>query len=132
MAKLVRGVLCTRVIIDQETNSISYIDVIEHIAVPKFPVILHQAVLSLQWSREKEDEELVLRIEIDWPGITIDKAIEPDKQILNKQSHRFNLALNGIKIENTGNLSFLVKQLVNGKWKTAYKLSCPIVRKEEQ
>jgi len=132
MAKLVQSILCARVIIDQVTNSVSYIDVIEHIVVPKFPAILHQAILSLHWNREKEDEELVFSIDIDWPGITIDKVIEPDKQILNKQSHRFNLTLNGIKIENTGNLSFVVKQLVGNKWKTTQKLSYPIMQAEEQ
>lgn len=132
MAKFTQGILCTRAIIDQETNSISYIDVIENIVAHQFPAILHQATLSLQWNREQEGEELRFRISIDWPGNADNKVIEPEVQVLESNRHRFNLMLNGIKFEHAGELKFLVEQLVKNKWKTVYKLSCPITESEDQ
>ena len=131
MAKIIWGILSARVIIDQETNTVSYIDVIENIAAPQFPVTLQRATLSLVWKSEKKGEELTFRIFLNWPGNTDDRVIEPDTQILNTPSHRFNLVLNGIKIEKPGELSFAVKQLINDKWKPVFKFVCPIIQAEE-
>lgn len=131
MAKFVWGILCARAIVDQETNNASYIDAIENIVAPKFPAILQRATLSLTWNKEKQGEELAFRVYLDWPGADGDKVIEPGVQILNTTNHRFNLVLNGIQIEKPGELSFTVKQLNNGKWKTVFKLVCPILQAEE-
>lgn len=132
MAKFVWGIFSGRAIVDQETNTVSYIDVIENVVADKFPAILQRGVLSLTWHTEEQGEELVFHIYLDWPGISENKLIEPGVQVMKSISHRFNLVLNGIKIEKPGELSFTVKQLVNSKWKTVFKLTCPILQTKEE
>jgi len=131
MAKLLWGLLCDRIIVDRETNATSHIDVIDSIIVEKFPTVLFRAALALMWKAERENEELQIRILVNWPGATEAIVVEPDKFPFEGLTHRFNLTVNNIKIEEAGELSFEVKHFVNGKWKKADRFSYPITQIKE-
>ncbi len=132
MAKLLWGLLCERVIIDRETNTSSHIEVIEDISVESFPIILPRASLALMWRREGKDEEFQLRILVNWPGASEVITINTGKLAFEKPTNHFNLTLANVKIEAEGELTFEVKQMINGKWKKVDKFSYPIVQIERQ
>lgn len=57
MARLLRSVLCHRVITDQETNSVTLVDCVESLAPKKLPVRLPRVILATLWHREHVDAD---------------------------------------------------------------------------
>lgn len=126
MAKLIWGVLCLRLITDQETNNISYIDAVEAIHAPQFPFRLPVMTLGLLWRREEPNEELRIRFQSIPPGGVASEVLELPSYIIDKDNLRVNIRFGVSDVTQSGNLDLNVEQIVNGNWLNVYKLSIPI------
>ena len=63
MAKLAWAISCHRIIVDSETNSVSYIDSLEQIGATALPVTVAFG-LGLVWFRELAGEAIMLRVTV--------------------------------------------------------------------
>ena len=66
MATLVYAVLCQRVIIDQATNFVSYIDILDGVNVPKLPFAAPPSTVGTIWRIENENR-LEMRVRVVSP-----------------------------------------------------------------
>lgn len=65
MAELVYAVVAHRVIIDQETNNVSCVDILEEVSTPKLPAVFPEFFLCAAWLRaSKEEKKLDLRVRV--------------------------------------------------------------------
>lgn len=71
MAKLIWAVTCSRVITDAASNLVSYIDLLDSVALPTFPTKAPMTVVASIWEPEQESS-LVVRA----------KAFAPDGTLL--------------------------------------------------
>ena len=62
MATLVWAVTAQRIITDRDTNSVSYIDLVENFAVPVFPSQLPPFSIGTLWQRESGENSFTIRI----------------------------------------------------------------------
>lgn len=115
-----------RVIIDRETNTVSYIDAVESISAPELPFRLPPLTLGLLWRREKPDESLRIRFTASQPGGAEILSLEPDEFILNQDNHRLNIQFGGKEILQVGNMNLKIEQFLDNAWFTAFALSIPI------
>jgi hypothetical protein len=118
MATLQWALTCQRAITDRDTNSMSYIDVVEAFGVPSFPFFFPPICVSTLWRRENREDTLHPRIRVQDPtGKTILK-FESDKSLeLTKKRHRLNVILGGGEITQAGEYRILVEQLKGDRWK---------------
>lgn len=118
MAKLIWAVICARVITDAQTNLISYIDTLELVALPSFPIKAPLVVVGSVWEPEGEK-----KIEVRA------KAYSPDNKLLltgktasvelNTPFKRVRLAngLAGFDLDRSGNYSFGLELHTSKGWK---------------
>jgi hypothetical protein len=132
MAKLLWGVLCLRIITDQETNNISYIDAVEAIRAPHFPFQLPVMTLGLLWRREEPNEELRIRFQPTLSGGGQSDLLELPNYIMDKDNLRTNIRFGGHEATQAGSMDLKVEQLVSGEWLEAYNLSIPITQIEPE
>lgn len=118
MATHVWSVICQRVIIDRESNAVSYIDVIEGFRAAEFPVSLPPMSVSTLWLRDEPSEALDVRIRVIGPSKKPVFSFEPSEPIkLTKKRHRLNIILGGIEAEEPGEYRIHVERKSNGRWK---------------
>jgi len=110
--KLLWGILCSRIITDSQTNTVSYIDCIEEIKTPKLPVKLLSCSIGSLWEKTTEGADfLKARITTESPSGQIDRIGETENLEIAKDRHRLNFLLDGFPIKEVGNYSFKVEVL---------------------
>lgn len=123
MARLLWALTCQRVITDQETNNVSYIDAVEQITVPGLPAIFGaQLCVSSLWKRERDNERLVVRHRLVSPSGSQVSGFRTEPIEMSKPRHRLNLVLAGFRIEEEGEFQFEIDVDVAGHWKRACAL----------
>lgn len=126
------ALLCTRVIIDQETNAASYIDAIEALGAPGFPAPLPPVCVATLWRRETEQDTLVMRVRVQDPSGQTILSFQPDSPIvLTKKRHRLNVILGGVPIQQPGEFLVVVEQQAREKpetWRQEHILPLDILR----
>ena len=117
MAKLVWALLCQRVIIDQQTNFVSYVDALDSVAIPKFPIKAPPLFVSTIWQRDKE-ARLEMRVRAFAPGG--EKLTEVEANPLEFAPHhrraRMTVGLAGFDLTGPGRYEFAVDTRDGGKW----------------
>ncbi len=103
MPKLLYSLICSDVIVDQETGSASYIKVFEHGTVPKLPATVPPFFVATLWELEEDNQE---------PFSVSLALITPNgkQEVLGKNEitptgatlHKLNFHLPGIKVEVEG------------------------------
>jgi hypothetical protein len=124
MAKLTWAVLCRRVIIDQGTNGVSYIDAIEGLSAPKFPSPAPVIIAGTLWRRSGPEEttiEVRARAE-DSSGKTLQ---DDEVRLMLEPEHkrgRINIGLGGYDISGPGTYFLVIEQKVGALWVEATRL----------
>jgi hypothetical protein len=115
------ALICSRVITDTDTNSVSYIDAVEAFAVPSFPVPFPPVCVSTLWSRESEGDTLRVRVRLYDPSGKMIQSFEPNSPIpLVLKRHRLNVIFAGAPIDAPGEFQIVIEQQ-NGKTAQAWK-----------
>lgn len=118
MARLAWALLCQRVLTDQKTNSVSYIEAVEAVRLPRLPHHLPAVVLGCLWIGTK-DEEFEFQVQIVGPDSVVAGAMTADPQVLPTGTGlRTNVALTGTKVTAEGSYEVRVRQKTRGRWRT--------------
>ncbi len=117
MAQFVRGIVCQRVITDQATNSVSYIDAIEELQFSSLPAVLPPFIVGTLWERGEEEEELEIRLRFVRPDGKHSHEFTPPKTALIRQRHRVNLTVGGLPVAVEGRHTIVIHQRVGGRWR---------------
>jgi len=129
MAKLLWALACQRVITDQESNSVSYIDAVEQLSVPKLPFQFPPFTVATLWKREKRGEKINMRLGVFGPDDKTIVDFEPEPgESETALRHRMNLTLGGLPITAAGQHRIEVQQKVKGKWRTEGELQIDVTQ----
>ena len=123
MAKLVWALLCQRMILDQGTNLVSYIDALDAIAVTHFPAKSPLIVVSSLWQRGTETK-LEMRVRVFSPHGNVLAEIEavPLDFAPQHQRGRMAVGLAGFDIDGPGRYEFGIETRENGAWKEVHRV----------
>ena len=104
MARLVRSILCKRVITDRDTNDVSYIDCVEQLAPKKLPAPLPRLFLATLWKPDDTGEAPRLRVVVKGPDgkDVADTEFPPVSIHPEHSSHRININLQGAPVRRYG------------------------------
>jgi hypothetical protein len=118
MATHVWSVLCRRVLTDNETNSVSYIDVVEELASHSYPSRLTSLVLATYWIKETENDTIDYRVRLLDPSENQIAVKETPAIPFGPEHNRYrvNLAIAGIEIPAPGHYHFTVERKIGSKW----------------
>lgn len=117
MAKLLWAIPCQRVITDQATNSVTYVDAVEQFAVPKLPFRFPHVVIGTLWARSSKGEKITMRMEIfDPAGASVKKTGPFYGESELAIRHRIHVTLAGIPIEGEGQYRVEIQQRSGRKW----------------
>lgn len=117
MAELVYAVLCQRVIVDQATNFVSYIDILDGVNVPKLPFAAPPSMVGTIWRVENENR-LEMRVRVVSPkGQALTEAIANPLDL--KPTHlrgRMNVRVPGYEAADPGIYRVEIDLLRDGSW----------------
>lgn len=130
MAKLIWTITCDRIIIDRETNQVTYVDSIEDIAVASFPAPVFFTV-GIVWLREQPEERIRMRVSVLAPdgAALFQKAGDLDHPTAMR--HRLNLPLI-IMTQNAGFHFVMVEQFVNDEWREECRIPLTVTQQEQE
>lgn len=117
MANLVWALLCGRLIIDSQTNLVSYVDALDAVTLPKFPVKAPPIVVGTLWQRE-EEKKLEMRVQVYAPSgaqLGVFEATPLEFKPEHKRA-RMNVLVAGFDIESAGRYQFGIETREKGKW----------------
>jgi hypothetical protein len=133
MPKLLWALICQRVITDQITNSVSYIDVIEEFAVPEAPFPFPPFVVSSLWERESANDSMHVRIRIVGPDGQVVTSFNTEEPVLFPNlRHRINVTLGGGRVTKSGKHSVLIENKRGTKWQKAWEVPVHVRVASEQ
>jgi hypothetical protein len=119
MAKLIYGLTVQRILTDRETNSVSYIEVVDGFNVPALPVPLPPFLVGTAW--EPMEGEVDLQVRISFMG--------PDNKVQHFQGrnrHRVNVNFTGVPVAVAGEYFVSIEQKRGGNWKEEERLKLAI------
>lgn len=117
MAKLIWALLCRRIILDRETNLVSYVDAVDGMSLPKFPLPAPLFFVGTTWARG-DDDKLEMNVVVYGPnGRRIDEA-EADPLTFERQHKRgrMNVGIGGFSIDGPGRYAFAIETRLKGRW----------------
>lgn len=123
MAKLVWALLCQRMIIDAQTNLVSYVDALDAVTIPKFPLKAPPIVVGTLWQREGE-KKLEMRVQVYAPSGLQLGAFEA-APLEFKPEHkraRMNVGVSGFEIAEPGRYQFGIETREKGKWVEVHRV----------
>lgn len=134
MPKLVSAVICERILTDESTNRVSYIDVLDGLTARLLPAGLPRVYVATVWRRSDDEvpEELRVRFRLLPPNSSKPAAEHITEGIDIKRRHRVNLNLQGAQIATTGEYTVAVDYGDGDKWRNASKLPFVISHTEAE
>jgi hypothetical protein len=126
MAALKWAVICQRVLTDQQTNAVSYIDLIEDVHVPQLPYALPVIAVGTVWEREG-GESIAVRVRAMDPNDALLATIEGVLESAEARFHRANFRI-GLVAENVGRYQIVVEQEVDRRWREEARISFLVER----
>lgn len=115
MPKLLRSLICLRVITDRDSNTASYIDAVESFALPRLPHPFPPLFVVTVWRREKDGDRLQARLRVLSPTGKELKSIDINQE-LQAEIHRHNVGLGGFNLEEEGEYRVAIEQISGEKW----------------
>jgi len=116
MARHVWSVLCQSVLIDQFTNSMSFIQAIEGLSVPSVPASAPQMMVGTLWLRTGKESQLLSRIRILDPHGKVANVVENNPASLSVPRSRTVTVLGGFSLSSAGVYSLVVESKKDGTW----------------
>ena len=107
-------------IVDQNTNTVSYIHVIEALGFENLNINAPPFYIGMLWEKEEGDTQIEVDVRIRSPEGKLITTVPYKKKIdfANITRFRLNLLLSGYKFEEAGVYKFVIRQKpVGGKWK---------------
>jgi hypothetical protein len=117
MPALIWALVCSRVIIDQQTNSISYIDAVDQFGVSDFPAEFPHLFLATLWGRGGDSEDLKVRIRMLAPDGKELISTEPPPIKMPRPRHRLNMNLAGPVLSGPGRYEITIEEPAGAEWK---------------
>lgn len=113
MIKHVWSLICQNIIVDRNTNLISYINCLEELTVPTFPF---SAQVNLGIFVHIDPIEVFrLRIQLKKPDSSVKELVVTEDYKMKVKKNRINFIL-GISFESVGMYSFLVELKTDNTW----------------
>jgi len=122
MATLVWAIVCQRIITDQQTNTVSYIDAIEGLQLRKLPGTSPPFSLGTLWERGDDDEELQIRFRVVRPGGEKGGEFVSNPTRLTRPHHRMNAVIGGLKADKPGRYEIRIDQRRGERWRKVASL----------
>lgn len=119
MIDLLRVILCKDVLLDKETNAVSYINCIESLETTKLPSNLFPVTLATLWCVDLQKETrcvLKLRLILVRPDGSRETLFETPNKVLETNLDRINFHLKGLPIKEEGRHRFLFEYYQDGQW----------------
>src|ERR1022692_3059508 len=90
MSSLVWAITCQRIIVDNASNTVTYVDAVEEIQVPEVPFACTMAV-GMLWHRDVAGERIRTRVLVTGPSDIPPIRLEGDLDHPSAMYHRVNL-----------------------------------------
>lgn len=134
MIKFAWAVCCRRILIDRETNTVSYIDAVHGLATKDLPLPFPSLMLGSVWSTDELGAELRQRVEVVAPSGSLVYDFESEPLQLTTAIHRFNLSFGGFEVQETGAYTIRVQleDSAEGQWTTVAELPLDVQLAEQQ
>ena len=117
MAKLVWALICQRVLLDQPTNRMSYIDALDAVSLAQFPVKAPQVLLTSVWQRGAESRlEMKVRVYSPAGSMLTEAVASPLDFSPEHRRARMSVAIGGFDIETPGRYEFAIETPNSGNW----------------
>ena len=128
MAKLMWAVLCDRLIVDQQTNKATHVDLIQSLAPRQLPARLPRVILATTWKRDGIDEPLLIKVAVSAPTGTQTTLFEADPITFeDAQFWRANFNLEGLEISSPGEHTLRISTKRNQRWKKEFDIPLTIL-----
>jgi hypothetical protein len=124
MATFVWAINCQRVLTDRETNSVTYVQTVEQLALPRLPYSIPPIVNGSLWRADAPEESLTVRVRLVSPsGVVVgERATGELRFSAATQRFRVNLGLAGVELTEFGIHHIVVEQLRGSDWKEEVRL----------
>jgi hypothetical protein len=117
MAKLIWAVPCSRILLDQPSNRVSYIDVLDGVSLSSFPTLAPLTFIGMFFQRENETK---LEVRVRAYGVDGEPLMDSDPVTLNFEPNhkrfRVHIGLGGFQLAKPGRFGFGVEVKLRGKW----------------
>jgi hypothetical protein len=129
MAKLVWALLCRRVIIDAQTNLLSYVDALDGFNVPQFPSASPLIIACTVWHRESQEERrLVMKVVVHSPNGAV--LFESDESSLELEPvhkrGRINLGIAGFELPEPGQYQIGIRLKQDDEWTEVHRVALDV------
>lgn len=123
MAKLVWALLCRRIIIDHQTNLVSYVDALDAVTVKEFPFKAPPVLVGTVWQREGE-KKLEMRVQVYTPSEENLLSFEASPLEFGPEHTRarMNAGVAGFEIAGPGRYQFGIETREKGKWVEVHRV----------
>lgn len=133
MAKLLWALTCQRVIVDKSTNTVSYVDGVESLGFEEFPTLLPIFWVATVWIREREGDDLLVRVRVINPsGKELMRYESESPMKLLASRHRLNIQVGAKEIEKPGVYTVVLQQKRGKNWRTEGTIPLVMVHVTEQ
>lgn len=106
------SVLCKDILIDQETNSVSYIRCLEEACASELPVQLGPAFVATLWEKENDEvDEIAFRIVLLSPSKDKQIILSTKPVRLDKPKHRLHFRIGSLELNEFG------RHVISLEWK---------------
>jgi len=117
MLENIWNVICKDVITDQQTNSVSYLNCLEEVILPKIPLALPSFNIGTLWQNKSDAPEIIkVKIDIKTPSGNRKTLLETDDINFLKKRHRINFLFPGIEATEYGLHEFYIGLFYDGEW----------------
>ena len=115
MAKLIRSIPCVDIIIDKDSNTVSYMHMVEGLLLPEgeaFPSIL----IGTLWESTKKNDKLTMRARISTPDGNEHTAKEFAVEFGEYKRYRINVRVPSFPVREAGNYRITIEHRGRKNW----------------
>lgn len=133
MAKLMWAVLAQRVLVDQVTNTVSYIETVEQLETRSLPSDLPRVFVGTTWLRKEEGELSHIRFRVLTPSGKEIVNLEASNPVdfSNNKRHRINVDLRGMPVTEAGRFHVEVDQQIDDVWRVEASVPFDVIHNPE-
>jgi hypothetical protein len=119
MIRNIWSILCRDILIDQETNAVSYLQCIEEVGAGVLPMVITQVSIGTLWEKNTDrDEPFLSRVVFVLPSGNMKTLLQTRPLMFNRPRQRLHFKLEGLPITEFGHHDVRVEIHSNGNWQT--------------
>lgn len=128
MAKLTWAVACRRIIHDSPTGLFSYLDSVDGMTTPQFPIEAPPLFVGTLWERDPGEASITMRVRIY--GVDGSHLMDAPAAVLNFEAQhkkgRINLGFGGFSISGPGTIHLGIEHKVKRSWVEVHRIPLEI------